>query len=146
MKFPPESICQVLCFHMETFAEWLQDELKKRGWKPADLAREMGVTDATVSRILNEARGVGKSTSKKIAKALKVDDNFVFYKAGIIDENPNSPKEGLDPITLDILSMLENRTDATKKAVRAAIEALLESIGDGRRADEDSKATAKPKR
>lgn len=29
---------------METFLEWIEEELQSRGWRPADLAKEAGLT------------------------------------------------------------------------------------------------------
>ena len=64
---------------MTTFSEWLNEELKQRKWIQADLARESGLPDATVSRILSGDRGVGKKSIARIALAFG-------YRVGVVAE------------------------------------------------------------
>ena len=60
----------VYCYLMVRFGEWLNEELQQRKWIQADLARETGLPDATISRILSGERGVGKKSIACIARAL----------------------------------------------------------------------------
>ena len=77
---------------METFAEWLEQELNKRGWRPADLARQADIPDATLSRILNNTRGAGPDACNAIASALGYPPVLVFRKARLLP-----PEEDLSP-------------------------------------------------
>ncbi len=69
---------------VETFGAWLQEELKRRGMRQADLARESGLTEATISRLVNETRLVpDDETCIKIAKAFRnISVEEVFRRAG----------------------------------------------------------------
>lgn len=75
-------------YQMETFPDWLERQNKQRGWKPADLARAADLPNATVSRILNEARQAGPAACKKIARALNVSQEEVFRRRGFLDPLP----------------------------------------------------------
>lgn len=97
----------------------------------SDLGREAELYPATISNILNGNRGVGPAVARKIAKALKVDEDVVLYRAGLITQDPQSITEELDPIALDILQMLENRSEAEKAAALAALTALFDSLDRG---------------
>jgi transcriptional regulator with XRE-family HTH domain len=67
---------------METFAEWLQREMDRRGWDQAETARKAGVTRATINRALSETRRPGTRTCMGIAKAFGVDEDEVLSRAG----------------------------------------------------------------
>lgn len=55
---------------MKQFNEWLQDELRVRGLKPADLAKASGLVPSTISRILSGQTKPSDETYIKIARAL----------------------------------------------------------------------------
>lgn len=82
--FPLIKILAVTCFRMEAFIEWLEEELKKRDWQPADLARRAGLHTGSVSRILTGTRRPGADICRGIAEALKVPPEIVFRKAGLL--------------------------------------------------------------
>jgi transcriptional regulator with XRE-family HTH domain len=65
------------------FAMWLQHKLDTKGWKASDLARESGLDDGYLSRILKrERRRPGIEACKKIAGAFGLDDEEVLIAAG----------------------------------------------------------------
>lgn len=66
------------------FSGWLQEELNKRGWKAADLARAAGFSDATISNVINEIRNAGPDLCRGIAKALGEPEEKVFRLAGLL--------------------------------------------------------------
>lgn len=70
------------------FAKWLSSEMDKRGWKPADLARQAGIARATLSNILNDMRGPGPSTCQKIAHAFGYPPEDVMRRAGLLPDKP----------------------------------------------------------
>lgn len=79
---------------METFGDWLQGELNKRGMKQADLAREAGLTTATVSRLVTQQRSPDDETCVKIARAFgNVSAEEVFRRAGKLPPAPSQEHE-----------------------------------------------------
>lgn len=78
-----------LLYQMETFFQWLEDQLRIRGWKPADLSRASGISNATISRILNSTRQAGPDACRKIARALNISQEEVFRQRGFLDPLPS---------------------------------------------------------
>ncbi len=70
------------------FVEFIEDELKKRGWNYSDLSRQAGLQSGTLSNIMNSNRRPGAESCNAIAKALKVPPSLVFVKAGLMDPDP----------------------------------------------------------
>jgi len=106
---------------MDTFSAWLEEQLHIRGWRPADLARHADIPDATLSRILNQSRQAGPDVCRAIAYALKIEEEIVFRRAGLLspvppavqDENEaimilRSLPDDLRRIALRILRSLKN--------------------------------------
>jgi len=94
----------------QDFLQWLQGELDKREWTPADLSRKSGVSDGHVSHLLSGSRGVGTRTLEKIAWALQLSKEEVFRRAGLLPSPPNHDPdaEGL----IHIFSQLDVRNKA----------------------------------
>src|SRR5919197_1715731 len=69
---------------MSDMVAWLKDEMQRRRWKPADLARESGITNAQVSRILNREQDAGRQACRAIAAAFEVPAYEVFVHAGLL--------------------------------------------------------------
>lgn len=73
-----------------TFTNWLQDELRKRGWEQADLVRRSGMSQSQISRIMNGIRRPGPEAMTNIARALRVPVDDAFRRAGLLPpENTN---------------------------------------------------------
>jgi transcriptional regulator with XRE-family HTH domain len=83
---------------METLVEWLEVELAKRAWKPADLARAAHLPDATISNILNFNRKAGSDVCNAIAKALDEPPEKIFRLAGILPPLPPPVEEEREAI------------------------------------------------
>lgn len=73
---------------METFADWLINELAKRDWSQAELARRCSTTTATISRIINGERRIGTDVANAIAFAMKIPNEEVFRQAGLLPSKP----------------------------------------------------------
>ena len=69
-------------YPMTTFGEWVSKELRQRKWIAADLAREAGLPNGTISRILSGDRGTGKKSIAAIAKAFDYPVGIVAEAAG----------------------------------------------------------------
>jgi transcriptional regulator with XRE-family HTH domain len=74
---------------MESFGEWLQEELKKRKWRQADLARAAHLDTAVISNLVNNKRGPGEETCKAIAHAFVLPPENVFRAAGLLPLLPS---------------------------------------------------------
>lgn len=70
------------------FADWLEQQLKLRDWSPSDLARAANVFPGTITRILNRERNAGKKVARSIAAALKLPEEEVFRRAGLLSPRP----------------------------------------------------------
>lgn len=73
---------------MEQFVEWLQAELDQRGWLASDLARRAGLGSGTLSQLMNGYRNPGPDVCRSIAHALKVPEEEVFRRAGLLSPKP----------------------------------------------------------
>lgn len=115
------------------FKDWLIEEINKRKWSQADLAKKAGVARATISNLLNEVRNPGTDLIIAIANALDYPPEFVFRKADILppiqesteqveelnylfDKFPESEKGALLKYMRIKLMMIEE--EKTKKASR----------------------------
>lgn len=65
-----------------TFGEWLDDELKRRGWLQDDFAVAIGVDQSTVSDWVNGQSRPQPKNCDAIARKLGVDRNEVRRRAG----------------------------------------------------------------
>ncbi len=75
---------------METIIEFLEENMKKRNWSQADLARKSGLDTSLVSNILAGRRNIGVTSANAIAKAFKIPPEIIFRKAGLLPEVPDS--------------------------------------------------------
>jgi len=78
---------------MENFGEWLEQELENREWSRADLSRVSGVSEAQLSRIVNQSRNPGPDAATAIALALGIDPVIVFRKAELLPPGPTPESE-----------------------------------------------------
>lgn len=73
---------------MDKFSVWLKEELKRKKWRQADLARASKLDTAVISNLVNGKRGPGEDTCKAIARALGYPPEIVFQKAGLLPKSP----------------------------------------------------------
>lgn len=67
---------------MNDFGLWLANEIDKRDWKQADLARELHVNTGVISSWVNGQRRPSYESCLSIARALTIDPEIVVAKAG----------------------------------------------------------------
>lgn len=65
-----------------TFGEWLDRELAKKGWKPADIARSSGIYPSTISKYRNGVQVPHEQQARQLAEALGVPLSEVLEAAG----------------------------------------------------------------
>lgn len=80
------------CQLVNTFAEWLMQQLEERDWSQAELARRAGVTRQAISNLINSNRQVGPEVANGIALALGLPPEEVFRKAGLIPDHGDNRK------------------------------------------------------
>lgn len=73
-----------------SFSDWLRQEIEKRDLSQADLARRARLSEAQISRLLADKRGVGEGGLRKIADALQISPITVLRKAGILPPSPET--------------------------------------------------------
>ena len=73
----------------KSFAQWLENELSKRGWSAADLARKAHLTTGAISHVLNGSRSPGPDFCRAVARALHIPQYTVFYIAGLLEDVPD---------------------------------------------------------
>lgn len=77
---------------MKTFDEWILDELRKREWTPATLAKKSGINAGSLSHILNGSRNPGPDSCIAIADAFGVPREEVFRVVGWLKPIPREEK------------------------------------------------------
>lgn len=106
---------------MSSFAKWLIGELARRKWRQTDLAQRAGLTNATVSRVLNGSRRAGPEVCLSLADALDLPPEHVFRMAGLLPAGAVEIEEEQEalglfrkldaqmrPLALGILRMLDS--------------------------------------
>jgi len=106
------------------FAEWLKEELDKRSWRQADLAKNGGINTGLLSRIMNMERQPGTDTCKGIEKAFGMTPEEVYRRAGLL---PYLPEEDdmIKRITSRLRALLADRRG---QAVLAQIETIVDAL------------------
>ncbi len=79
---------------MTDFADWLEEQLVSKEWRPAELASRSRLDPGFVNHLLNRNRNPGPKACRAIAHALDLPEEEVFRQAGLL-----SPKNE-DPPTL----------------------------------------------
>ena len=96
------------------FAEWLEAEIQKRGWRPAELAKAAGLYQSTVWKVLNRERTAGSDVCTALARAMKLPPELVFRKAGLLPELPASED---DPTFSELLSYVKRLSTKDRREV-----------------------------
>ena len=85
---------------MENLTDFLEAELARRSWRPADLARAAGVPDATISHILNGSRRAGPDVCNALARALDKQPERIFRLAGLLPPLPPAVEEEQEAVRI----------------------------------------------
>lgn len=73
---------------METSQEYLQNEMKKRGWTQADLARFSKLDPSLINNYLTGRRNIGVSSAVAFSGAFNVPPESVMRAVGLIPSVP----------------------------------------------------------
>ena len=98
------------------FAEWLNEELTRRGWSQRELARRAHTTSTTVSEVISRKRNPSYDFVGKVARALGEPVEKLERMAGLKDK-PRGEDEDLREL-YEIAKALndENREQVTRIA------------------------------
>lgn len=89
---------------MNKFLNWLNQQLDKRGWSRAELARRAKISEANLSVLYKNDTSPGIYTAEKIAQALDVPAEYVYRLAGILTDPTDIPPD--ITLVVDILKEL----------------------------------------
>jgi len=70
----------------QRFKDWLLQEMGKREWSQADLARYANLNRAVINKLLNGQSNPRPTTLEAIARAFKIPVESVFRIAGLLPE------------------------------------------------------------
>jgi hypothetical protein len=124
------------------FIPWLNQELNRRGWKVAELARRIvnlsqidpdsaeyvkrvNGKGAVLSRMLNQEVGLGNDLAREIADALEISQVEVFRHAGLITERVHDDQQA----AYEYLRLLgEIKDDSKRKETIDLVETILRRV------------------
>lgn len=110
------------------FAEWLQQQLEKRGWNQRDLIRhvrlaEYQLSPAHLSRIMTGHRDPNAEVCIGIAHALGLSNEEVFRARGWLP----ATKSEIDPRAERLAKTLSQMPPASRELTLDAIESMVET-------------------
>ena len=105
---------------METFAEWLLQEMSQKNMTQQILAQRRGITAAQISRVISGQRGLGEKSLTAIAHALNISPITVFRKAGLL------PEGGENASFEDWKYLLNQLTEEEQEEIRQITEMKIE--------------------
>jgi transcriptional regulator with XRE-family HTH domain len=94
---------------MTDFADWLEEQINLKGWRPAELASRSGLDPGFVNHLLNRKRNPGPKASRAIAHALDLPEEEVFRQAGLLSPKPEDPPGLGEWIRMYVLADEEER-------------------------------------
>jgi transcriptional regulator with XRE-family HTH domain len=100
----------------DTFVNYLDEELARRNWRPADLAKAASISSGALSHIFAGTRSVGPDIANAIAGALGVPPDVVFRKAGLL---PTQPGPERDPSFQEVWEIMRNLPEEERREIVA---------------------------
>ena len=107
-------------------ASWLQQELRKRDWTQADLARRMGSSTGSVAHWVTGARVPQPSTIKVMAETFGADTDYLLTLAGHRQPDPYYDPDSPESQLLPYIRAIE-WTDRDLKMIKRQLEFLAET-------------------
>ena len=97
-----------------TFVEWLNEELDARGWYRADLSRATGIHKGSISNVMNGKRPPTAHFVLSVARALKVNPEGLYRRAGIL---PPKPSPNHDPLIDEAIQAMARLSEDDKREI-----------------------------
>jgi transcriptional regulator with XRE-family HTH domain len=111
------------------FASWIQQELDKRGWDQAELARRSGVRPGSISRVMSRERSAGPDFCIALARGLNLPREEVFRARGwLLREPEQSFGPEMDVRVRRLAEEVNALSFKRREAAMNALEAVLASI------------------
>lgn len=118
-----------------TFGEWLDDQLRRKGWTQAAFADLVGAARTTVNTWVNDVTPPRRRAARDIARALGVEVDEVLVRAGyppqtvgyVLPEERDAAAEPERPVSERGL-WLWGRWDRLPEADQQLVEALIERL------------------
>ena len=114
----------------EDLSTWIRRQMARRGWKAADLSRQMGVGSGRISEWLNRQRRPSPESCIKLADVFGADPDDVLALAG--------HREPLEPLDIDdpkrrIIALVRKvrMTPSQANGLEAMLRSWLETNGSG---------------
>ena len=107
--------------NMTEFAQWLNDELMRLGWRQADLVRATGISRAGISLLINGQIRPAPQTVMQLSRVFKVPPDFIMRKVGYL---PPREEQG-DPTLEEVNFKYAMLPDDKKKLVLDYLDFLI---------------------
>lgn len=80
-----------ICHNFDMFGEWLDKQLKKKGWSGYKLAGKIDVDPSYINHLIHNRRNPSNDLIEKIAEALGLPPEEVYIAAGskLTKKSPN---------------------------------------------------------
>jgi len=85
---------------MTEINEWLDQQIKERGWSSSELARRAGISQSSVSNVLTGKQIPGLEFCKGVARALDVRTEELLQRAGHLPPMPEPVVEEQEALRL----------------------------------------------
>ena len=122
------------------FTDWLQEELDKREWNKADLARHIGFGESSISHIFVGIRKPGMGMCKAIAKEFGLPARVVYEKAGLLPKDVT-----IDPVTEEVVYIISQLPPDKREEKLAELRAYIEwrrKTGNGKLSEDPRQTNA----
>jgi transcriptional regulator with XRE-family HTH domain len=106
---------------MTEFAQWLNEELQRRGWRQADLVRATGISRAGISLLTSGQIRPAPQTVMQLSRVFKVSPDFIMRKVGYL---PPREEQG-DPTLEEVNFKYAMLPDDKKKLVLDYLDFLI---------------------
>jgi transcriptional regulator with XRE-family HTH domain len=115
------------------FSEWLHREIRASGKSQSQLAYAGGISASQISRVLSGDRDPGADFCLAIARALNIDAETVFRRAGLL---PADPEE--TPTLRQAMHLFRQLPPAQQRQKIAEMRAIIDLLESDRRIRETS--------
>lgn len=113
----------------DQFREWLTSEMEKRRFSQRALAKETGISQPVVSRVLNGEVKPSVDFCIKVARLFEYSHEFVLNLAGILP--PASPvSDSDDPALQELIELVKRLSHTRRKQALDFLRYLYQSSKD----------------
>jgi transcriptional regulator with XRE-family HTH domain len=98
--------------NMESFSEWIQNELDERGWSRLEAARRGGISASMFDKIINGYSKPGLKFCVGIARAFNMPAEIVLRRADLLPQRTEET-----PVRREMLYLFDQLTEETQETV-----------------------------